>query len=80
MVQEGKSNKMKTDQVRWTVKSFEFNDTEIISKSKPVEWLGQKSDCYEHEVNGYYVGNSSEMLGSRKKFFFLKKKLEHCEY
>lgn len=63
--------------------SFEFNNTEIISKSKPVEWLGPKSDSCEQEVNGWGVGkdvdNSFQMLGSGKIFFF-KKKIKYCEY
>lgn len=55
--------------------SFEFSNTEVISKSKPVEWLGLKSDWCERDVNGWGVGkeidNSFEMFGSgKKKIFF----------
>lgn len=63
--------------------SFEFSNTEVISKSKPVEWLGLKSDWCERDVNGWGVGkeidNSFEMFGSGKKKFFFKKKIKHCE-
>lgn len=62
-----KSNKMKTGQGRWTEK-YPFNlttQTEMISKSKPVEWLGQKPHWCGQEVNGWGVrkdvDNSFEM-------------------
>lgn len=61
---QGESSQMKKGQVRWlTVKwpkwqmISEFN-SEIISKSKPVEWLGPKPDWCGQQVNGWRVGKT----------------------
>lgn len=35
--------------------SFEFNNTGVISESKPVEWLGPKSDWCEQGRRGWGV-------------------------
>lgn len=53
--------------------SFEFNNTGVISESKPVEWLGPKSDWCEQGRRGWGVWKDVDDFWDawlRKDFFF----------